>query len=75
MCVSCQTRAAVLTASQLATYGEVKSLTKQVTGWSDGFALHTSSSMVAGLVSTTATSPGLLPRSALGAHITYMRIF
>ena len=53
-----QTRAAILTASQLASYSEVKAMTKQLTGWDDGLALHISCSMVAGLVSTTATSPG-----------------
>ena len=60
-CVCCwygQTRAAILTASQLASYSEVKAMTKQLTGWEDGLALHISCSMVAGLVSTTATSPG-----------------
>ncbi len=53
-----QTRASILTASQLASYDGIKTSTKQLTGWDDGFALHLSCSMVAGLISTTATSPG-----------------
>lgn len=87
-----QTRASVLTASQLASYNEIKSstrhalllrlcfccslleprhrsvlqhdmisflsFTRRLTGWDDGIALHLSASMVAGLISTTATSPG-----------------
>ncbi len=34
------------------------SFARRLTGWDDGIALHLSASMVAGLISTTATSPG-----------------
>ena len=55
MCM--QTRAAVLTASQCATYDEIKQVIKHVTGMGDHFGTHLSASMVTGLVTTTATAP------------------
>ena len=51
------TRSAVLTASQCATYDEVKKATKTYTGMRDGVLLHFTASMLAGLVTTTATNP------------------
>lgn len=50
-------RAAVLTAAQCATYDEVKTTVKSVTGWTDHAGTHLLSSMIAGLVTTTATNP------------------
>lgn len=51
------TRAAVLTASQCATYDEIKTLYMRYTGAKDSFMTHLASSMVTGLVTTTATAP------------------
>ena len=51
------TRSAVLTASQCATYDEVKRVVTRWTGLSDGVATHFVASMLAGLVTTTATNP------------------
>ena len=51
------TRSAVLTASQCATYDEVKRLVRRRTGLSDGVGTHFLASMLAGLVTTTATNP------------------
>ena len=51
------TRSAVLTASQCATYDEVKHRVRRWTGLSDGVATHFLASMLAGLVTTTATNP------------------
>ena len=51
------TRSAVLTASQCATYDEVKRLVRRWTGLSDGVGTHFLASMLAGLVTTTATNP------------------
>ncbi|PNH06154.1 Mitochondrial substrate carrier family protein ucpB [Tetrabaena socialis] len=50
-------RSAILTASQCATYDEVKRGVVGATGWADGVSLHLSSSMIAGLVTTTITNP------------------
>ncbi|GFR52872.1 hypothetical protein Agub_g15500 [Astrephomene gubernaculifera] len=50
-------RSAILTAAQCATYDEVKRVVRQTTGWGDGVSLHLSSSMIAGLVTTTITNP------------------
>ena len=50
-------RAAVLTASQAATYDEIKRQVVAFTGMGDHIGLHFSAAMVAGLISTTATSP------------------
>lgn len=44
-------------------------MTKQLTGWDDGLALHISCSMVAGLVSTTATSPGACNQELRGPRM------
>ena len=52
-----QARAAVLTASQCATYDEIKQAIMKVTGTGDHFGTHLASSMVTGLVTTTATAP------------------
>jgi len=56
-CMPGLVRSCVLTAAQCATYDEIKSQVKSVTGWSDGIQVHLSSSMIAGLVSTTITNP------------------
>eukprot|EP00775_Hariotina_reticulata_P008029 gene8029-8225_t len=50
-------RAAVLTASQCATYDEVKGRVMAVTGWRDTASTHLATAMITGLVSTTATNP------------------
>eukprot|EP00803_Ostreobium_quekettii_P006698 evm.model.scf_796.1 EVM.evm.TU.scf_796.1 scf_796:5838-10642(+) len=50
-------RAAILTASQCATYDEVKHALMTGTGWRDDMQTHVITSMVTGLVSTTATAP------------------
>lgn len=55
--VHLQTRAAVLTASQCATYDEIKQVIMKVTGMGNHFGTHISASMVTGLVTTTATAP------------------
>lgn len=47
----------MLTASQAATYDEIKRQVVRVTGMGDHIGLHFSAAMVAGLISTTATSP------------------
>ena len=52
-----QARAAVLTASQCATYDEIKQAIMKVTGTGDHFGTHLAASMVTGLVTTTATAP------------------
>lgn len=52
-----QTRAAVLTASQCATYDEIKQVIMKVTGMGNHFGTHLGASMVTGLVTTTATAP------------------
>ena len=62
------TRSAVLTASQCATYDEVKKATKTYTGMRDGVLLHFTASMLAGLVTTTATNPRLVPCITSAAH-------
>jgi solute carrier family 25 uncoupling protein 8/9 len=55
--VPVQVRASVLTASQCATYDEVKARLLALTGWGDGVASHLACSLVTGLVTTTATNP------------------
>ena len=55
--VCLQARAAVLTASQCATYDEVKQTLIKFTGAGDNFGTHLASSMITGLVTTTATAP------------------
>ncbi|PNW72754.1 hypothetical protein CHLRE_15g641200v5 [Chlamydomonas reinhardtii] len=50
-------RSAILTAAQCATYDEVKRTVTATTGWTDGVELHLTSSMIAGLVTTTITNP------------------
>ncbi|GLI68255.1 hypothetical protein VaNZ11_012609 [Volvox africanus] len=50
-------RSAILTAAQCATYDEVKRGVIATTGWNEGAALHLTSSMIAGLVTTTITNP------------------
>lgn len=54
------TRAAVLTSAQIGSYDSIKNnlLVKRL-GMKDGFALHLCSSMMAGLITTTATNPGV----------------
>ena len=51
------TRSAVLTASQCATYDEVKRSYMRATGSPDGVATHLCVSMLTGVVTTTATNP------------------
>ncbi|GIL56806.1 hypothetical protein Vafri_12106, partial [Volvox africanus] len=50
-------RAALLTASQLATYDTVKRDVMKYSGWGDSLATHITSSCFAGLVTTTVTNP------------------
>ncbi|KIY93811.1 Kidney carrier protein 1 [Monoraphidium neglectum] len=50
-------RAAVLTASQCATYDETKRRVMASTGWGDTAATHLACSLITGLASTTATNP------------------
>ncbi|CAG9465751.1 unnamed protein product [Pedinophyceae sp. YPF-701] len=50
-------RAAILTASQLVTYEEVKRGVRSATGWQEGFGVQVAASMATGLVTTTATAP------------------
>ncbi|MEW5310807.1 MAG: hypothetical protein WDW38_002568 [Sanguina aurantia] len=50
-------RSAILTAAQCATYDEVKRAVISTTGWSDSIGTHITSSMIAGLVTTTITNP------------------
>eukprot|EP00201_Polytomella_parva_P011889 CAMPEP_0175056958 /NCGR_PEP_ID=MMETSP0052_2-20121109/10980_1 /TAXON_ID=51329 ORGANISM="Polytomella parva, Strain SAG 63-3" /NCGR_SAMPLE_ID=MMETSP0052_2 /ASSEMBLY_ACC=CAM_ASM_000194 /LENGTH=316 /DNA_ID=CAMNT_0016322083 /DNA_START=52 /DNA_END=1002 /DNA_ORIENTATION=+ len=50
-------RSAILTACQCATYDEAKKFVKDTTGLNEGLYLHLSSSMIAGLVTTTVTNP------------------
>jgi len=50
-------RAAVLTASQMATYDECKRGIIRTLGWGDDARTHFTTSMLTGLVCTTATSP------------------
>lgn len=50
-------RSAVLTAAQCATYDEIKQIVLLTTGWHDGPHTHLTSSMIAGLVTTTITNP------------------
>ncbi len=52
-----QVRASVLTASQCATYDEVKRWVMARTGWADNAGTHLGTALITGLVSTTATSP------------------
>ena len=47
----------MLTAAQCATYNESKKLWMWITGGGDDFATHLGSSMITGLVTTTATGP------------------
>lgn len=55
--VPAMARAAVLTATQCAAYNESKQLWMWLTGGGDDFATHLGSSMITGLVTTTATGP------------------
>jgi solute carrier family 25 uncoupling protein 8/9 len=50
-------RSAILTAAQCATYDEVKRSVLAATGWTEGPMSHLTSSMIAGLVTTTITNP------------------
>lgn len=50
-------RSAILTAAQCATYDEVKRIVVKTTGMKEGTGLHLTSSMIAGLVTTTITNP------------------
>eukprot|EP00877_Chromochloris_zofingiensis_P010049 jgi/Chrzof1/5298/Cz15g21090.t1 len=50
-------RASVLTASQCATYDEVKRKLMAATGWADDAATHLGCALITGLVSTIATNP------------------
>lgn len=47
----------MLTASQCATYDMVKAKVMAATGWEDKFEAQLATSMVTGIVTTTATSP------------------
>lgn len=52
-----QTRAAVLTAAQCATYDEAKKAWMLLVGGGDSLSTHVGASMVSGLVTTTLTAP------------------
>ena len=52
-----QARAAVLTASQCATYDEAKKAWMRMTGGGDTMSTHVGASMISGLVTTTLTAP------------------
>lgn len=54
------TRAAILTSAQIGSYDSIKNnlLVKHL-GFQEGFLLHLSASMMAGVITTTATNPGL----------------
>lgn len=47
----------MLTASQCATYDEVKGRVQAAAGWGDHLGTHLACAMATGLVSTTATNP------------------
>lgn len=47
----------MLTASQCATYDEVKGAVMRATGWRDNAATHLGTALISGVVSTTATNP------------------
>lgn len=55
--VAGMSRAAVLTATQLATYDETKQWIKRRTGWGEHIGTFLTAAMATGLVSTTITSP------------------
>lgn len=50
-------RATILTAAQVATYDETKQAVMRQTGWGDCASTHLASSMIAGVVTTTAVNP------------------
>ncbi|KAG1659971.1 hypothetical protein FOA52_010604 [Chlamydomonas sp. UWO 241] len=50
-------RSSILTAAQCATYDEIKKTVRTYTGLHDGVTLHLSSSLLAGLITTTITNP------------------
>jgi dicarboxylate transporter 10 len=50
-------RAALMTASQLATYDQAKSLLLQLPLFTDGLVTHTMASLLSGLIATTICSP------------------
>lgn len=50
-------RASILTATQCASYDEVKQFVRRVSGWGDHAGTHFTCSMITGLVTTTATNP------------------
>lgn len=52
-----QTRAAVLTAAQCATYDEAKKAWMLLVGGDDTLSTHVCASMISGLVTTTLTAP------------------
>ncbi len=51
-----QVRSSVLTASQCATYDEVKGRLMAATGWGNSVGIHLVTALVTGLVTTTATN-------------------
>jgi hypothetical protein len=61
------TRAAILTSAQIGSYDSIKNnlLVKKL-GFQEGFLLHLTSSMMAGIITTTATNPGLLSLVVVG---------
>lgn len=56
-CIPGVTRASILTSSQLVTYSEAKKGVMKATNMGECFATHLCTSMVTGLVATTATNP------------------
>lgn len=64
-------RAALLTASQCATYDEVKLLFVRNLGWEDNITTHLAVSGVAGLVTTTVTAPVDMVKTNMFVHNQY----
>jgi solute carrier family 25 uncoupling protein 8/9 len=64
-------RAALLTASQCATYDEVKLFFLQKLGWKDGIGTHFAVSGIAGLVTTTVTAPVDMVKTHMFMHPSY----
>jgi len=58
-------RASILTASQCATYDTVKARVIRATGWNDDLGAQFATSMVTGVVTTTATAPIDLVKSRI----------
>lgn len=62
-------RAALMTASQLATYDQAKSMVLRYTPLEDGLPAHVGSSLLSGLVATTVCSPAdVIKTRVMGSH-------